>query len=343
MDPDRARGGEENLVTPQLRDPVASVVIVSFNTRDLLRDCLNSLVEESNGLQTEVLVVDNVSQDGSAEMVAREFPAVKLIRSDINLGFAAANNRAFAQAIGRYVVLLNSDAFPRPGALWRAIRHMEHEPEVGIGGARLAGRDGSWQPSARLFPSLLNDFLSLSGLAARYPKSRFFGRFDRTWADPSEACDVDWVPGAFSIIRRDALEKVGYFDESFFLYYEEVDLCRRFKSRGYRVRYWPDVTVVHFGGESSKTVTRMKLSQSGSQLALWRMQSAFLYYRKHHGLKAWLAKEMERVWHRMRAWKNKPGQSASEMKRDDSRAIQGLLERAWKDTSGGRVSPARPW
>ncbi len=149
-----------------LLEPIASVVIVSFNTRDLLRECLTALAEESRGLNTEVLVVDNVSKDGSADMVAAEFPYVKLIRSDVNLGFAAANNRAFARAVGRYVVLLNSDAFLQCGALHRAIRHMEHEPEVGIGGAKLVGRDGSWQPSARLFPSLLNDFLTLSGLSA---------------------------------------------------------------------------------------------------------------------------------------------------------------------------------
>lgn len=330
-------------MTPQSREPVASVVIVSFNTRDLLRDCLTALTDESRGLNVEVLVVDNVSRDGSADMVAAEFPGVKLIRSQVNLGFAAANNRAFAQAIGRYVVLLNSDAFLQSGALHRAIRHMEHEPEVGLGGAKLVGRDGSWQPSARLFPSLLNDFLSLSGLAARYPKSHFFGRFDRTWADPAEACDVDWVPGAFSIIRRDALEKTGYFDEDFFLYYEEVDLCRRFKKHGYKVRYWPDVTVVHYGGESSKTVTALKFSRQGSQLALWRMRSAFLYYRKHHGLEAWLSKEMERIWHRIRAWKNRPRAGEDGAKAEDSNAIQGLLDQAWRDTSGGRISPARPW
>lgn len=330
-------------MTPPSQKPIASVVIVSFNTRDLLRDCLTALARETDGLDIEILLVDNVSRDGSAEMVALEFPLVKLIRSGVNLGFAAANNRAFSQAIGRYVVLLNSDAFLREGALHRAIRHMEHEPEVGIGGAKLVGRDGSWQPSARLFPSLLNDFLSLSGLAARYPTSRFFGRFDRTWADPAGACDVDWVPGAFSIIRREALEKIGYFDESFFLYYEEVDLCRRFKNHGYKIRYWPDVAVVHFGGESSKTVASLKFSRSGSQLALWRMRSAFLYYRKHHGLKAWLAKEIELVWHRTRVWKNRAGEAENGVKRDDSRALLGLLKQAWKDTSGGRVSPARPW
>ncbi len=288
-----------------VNQPLVSVVIVSFNTCDLLRDCLRTLDAQSQGIDKEVFVVDNASRDGSADMVAGEFPEVYLIRSQVNLGFAGANNKAFSKAAGRYVVLLNSDAFLEPDALGRAIAHMDCEPDVGIGGARLLGRDGSWQPSARLFPSLWNDFLTISGLSARFPLSPFFGRPDRTWADQNLPADVDWVPGAFTIIRRDALEAVGYFDETFFLYYEEVDLCKRFRTAGYGVRYWPDVRVVHLGGESSKTVKALKFSGAGSQLTLWRMRSAFLYYRKHHGASAWLVKEMERRLHLLREWKNK--------------------------------------
>jgi GT2 family glycosyltransferase len=323
--------------------PIASVVIVSYNTRDVLRECLTILAAESKGLDIQTLVVDNTSRDGSADMVANEFPSVEVIRSSVNLGFAAANNVAFPKARGRYVILLNSDALLLQGALQRSIAHMDQDPDVGLGGARLVGRDGLDQPSARLFPSLLNDLLTLSGLAGKYPSSRFFGRFDRTWADPAEACDVDWVPGAFSIIRRDVLEKVGYFDENFFLYYEEVDLCRRFQNQGYRIRYWPDVKVIHLGGESSKTVTTLSFSRSGSQLTLWRMRAGFLYYRKHHGAQAWLAKEVERLWHQIRAWKNKGKGEVAQAKRDDSITVQAMLERAWQETSGGRVSPPRPW
>ncbi len=153
---------------------------------------------------------------------------------------------------------------------------------------------------------------------------------------------VDWVPGAFSIIRGSVLQRVGYFDEAFFLYYEEVDLCRRIVHAGYGVHYWPDVEVIHLGGESSKTVQSLTISKSGSQLALWRMRAEFLYYRKHHGSVAWLAKELESTWHRLRAWKNRarpePGGKAEE-----SLALVRLLEQAWKETSGGRVSPPRPW
>ncbi|RUQ35911.1 MAG: glycosyltransferase family 2 protein [Candidatus Competibacteraceae bacterium] len=322
-----------------------SVVIVSFNTRDLLRECLNTLAAEAGAIRYETIVVDNASRDGSADRVAAEFPDVRLIRSPVNLGFGAANNRGFAIARGRYLVLLNSDAFPRPLALSRAVAYMDADPHIGLGGARLIGRDDAWQPAARLFPSPLNDFLTLSGLAARFPHNRFCGRMDRTWADPNQTAEVDWVPGAFSIVRRDLLERIGYFDEAFFLYYEEVDLCRRIKAAGYAVRYWPDVVVVHLGGESSKTLQHLTLSSSGAQLTLWRLRSAYLYYRKQHGrLTAWLAMQLEKQWHALRAWKNARRQDGdSRAKAEESRAIVTLVTQAWRETDGGRVSPPRPW
>ncbi len=322
--------------------PLVSFVIVSFNTRDLLRDCLASLFERTQLSGAEVYVVDNASRDGSADMVAVEFPAVHLIRSSVNLGFAGANNRALPKVEGRYVVLLNSDAFLKAGALEAAIAHMEREPQVGVGGARLVGSDGCWQPSARLLPSPLNLFLTISGLSARFPQSRICGRADRSWADQNVAADVGWVPGAFAIMRRDVLRSIGYFDESFFLYYEEVDLCKRFLAAGYAVRYWPDVEVIHLGGQSSRTVDTVRFTAIGSQLTLWQFRSAFLYYRKHHGRIAWVAKEVERQWHRLRNLKNKCFASNGD-KVHDSQSLLHLLEQAWHETSGGKVSPSRPW
>jgi GT2 family glycosyltransferase len=276
--------------------------------------------------------------------VEAEFLEIRLIRSTVNLGFAGANNEAFLLATGRYVVLLNSDAFLRSRVLRKSIDYMDENPAIGLGGARLIGADGSWQPSCRMFPSPLNDFLSLSGLAARFPKSRFFGRQDRTWASQDEPADADWVPGAYSIIRRTVLDRVGPFDERFFLYYEEVDLCRRIKKAGYLVRYWPDVVVIHLGGESSKTITSLAMSKSGAQLELWRMRSAFLYYRKHHGPVAWLSKNIESVWHLLRSWKNELSHdSGRKTKAQESRLVIELLSRAWRETSGGVISPSRPW
>lgn len=302
---------------------------------------------ESNGLQIEILVVDNHSSDGSPEMVESEFPRVRVLRSTINLGFGAANNLAIQAAGGRYVILLNSDAFLCPGSLMAAVNNMNRHPEVALAGARLVGRDFSWQPSARMFPSIFNDALVLTGLAARFPKSRFFGHFDRTWADPSEPAQVDWVPGAFSIFRAQVLDKVGLFDPRFFMYSEEVDLCRRIKTAGYQIWYWPDIQVIHIGGESSRQVKNLELSSSGStQLVLWRMRSTLLYYRKHHGAKVWLTKWLELAFYRLSYLRNRL--SRDPLRRASTRIsrLQNLADSirlAWKETEGGRVSPPRPW
>jgi GT2 family glycosyltransferase len=327
------------------QQPAVSLIVVSFNTRDLLRACLDTVQRTARDVPSEIIVVDNASADGSADMVVREFPQVRLIRSPVNLGFGAANNRGFECARGRYVVLLNTDALLTPGALAQSVARMEADPTIALAGARLVGPDGAWQPSGRLFTSLTNDLLLLSGLAQRYARSRFFGRYDRTWADPRQPAEVDWVPGAYAIIRREALTRVGQFDEAFFLYYEEVDLCRRLKAAGYRIWYWPDVVVMHVGGASSKTLTRLTLSSSGSQLTLWRMRSQLLYYRKHHGpLAAWASMAAERTWHALRRWKHQWAQgSESRAKAEESRAIGRLMKQAWKDTGAGRWSPARPW
>lgn len=292
----------------------------------------------------EVVVVDNGSQDGSPEMVREWFPQVRLLKLDRNLGFAAANNLAFTAARGEYIVLLNSDAFLLQGSLRRAVEHMETEPRTALGGGRLVGEDGSWQPSARQFPCLLNDFLSLSGLAHRFRNSRFCGRADRTWADPLEATGTDWVPGAFSIIRRSVLKEIGGFDEAFFLYYEEVDLCRRIQAAGYAVRYWPDVVVVHLGGESSKSMGHEVRSKVGAQLTLWRLRSAFLYYRKHHGGAAWRTMALEGGWHWFRfLWNRLSASPGRRAKAAESRAMMGLVKQAWNETRRGTFSPPKPW
>lgn len=327
------------------RSPDLSVVVVSYNTRDLLRRCLAGALAEADLLDLEVIVVDNASSDGSAAMVANEFPRVRLVASGENLGFAAANNLAFGLCRGRHVLMLNPDAVARRGALVRAVQRLDASPRVAAAGARILGPDGSLQPSARRFPSLLDEALTLTGLAARYPRSRFFGRFDRTWADPLQEAPVDWVPGAFLIVKREVLDEVGRFDEAFFLYYEEVDLCRRIRAAGHEIRYWPDLVVEHIGGASSKTQDSMAVSRKGTQLTLWRMRSALLYWRKHHGaVTAWAAATLESAFHRLRAQRHAGAADADRRQRHEESARQvALMARAWADTGGGRVSPSRPW
>jgi len=329
-----------------------STIVISFNTRDLLRECLQSLLEECaelpEGLGAEVLVLDNASRDGSAEMVEQEFSRssvpVRLIRSEVNLGFGGANNVAMEQANGRYLVLLNSDAFLHPGTLRRAVEHMEASPETGFGGAKLVGRAGELQPSARLFHTILRDAIVFTGLASKYPRSRFFGAFDRTWADPDLPSDTDWVPGAFMIIRREALAEIGLFDPRFFLYYEETDLCRRVKAAGYRVSYWPDLVVTHIGGESGKQLRSLTASKAASRVELWRMRSTLLYYRKHHGWQAWLAMSLEYWLYRFRQRRNRNSPDPARRERSEEFGhLADLIRQAWKDTEGGRVSPPAPW
>jgi len=322
----------------------ASVIIVSFNTCDVLRQCLESVIRESVELRVEILVVDNHSSDGSAEMVEREFPQVCLLRSEVNLGFGAANNLGLQQARGAYFILLNSDAFLQQGALRTAIKHMDATPKCGLGGGRLVGRDGSWQPSARSFHSIPGDFVVLTGLAAKFPHSRVFGDFDRTWADVNEAAFVDWVPGAFCIIRPSATGRSGLFDPAFFLYYEEVDLCRRIKLAGYTIWYWPDIVVIHIGGESSRQLKTLEFSSQSAQVVMWRMRSTLIYYRKHHGWQAYLAKWMEISLYVATILRNSLSRDPLRQQRwRRYRKLISLMNQAWKDTLGGRVSPPRPW
>lgn len=314
-----------------------SIIVVSFNTCDLLYECLRSILAECgrlpSGVSAEVLVVDNASTDGSAQMVASEFAAssipVMLFRSDVNLGFGAANNLAIEGAQGRYLVLLNSDAFFHPGALALAIEHMDADPSVGIGGARLVGRDGGWQPSARIFPSIWLDALVLMG---------------HTWPDPAQSAEVDWVPGAFTILRREALDQAGLFDPAFFLYSEEVDLCRRVKATGFRVLYWPDVVVTHLGGESSRQLKSLMFSEAAAQIVLWRMRSALLYYRKHHGWQAQLARALEECVYSLRRLRNQLSSDPARRERArEFKLMVNLMRQAWRETDGGRISPPRPW
>lgn len=319
-----------------------SVLIVTYNSARLIDTLLERLRPEVQALGGEVIVVDNASTDGTAERVRERHPWVKLVASAVNLGFAAGNNLAARHAGGRYLLLLNPDAMPAPGALARGVELMDRHPQAGLGGGELRAADGSRQPSARMFPTLRDELFTLAGLAARWPRSRLFSRLDRRWADPERAALVDWLPGAFVFIPARQFARLGGFDERFFMYYEEVDLCRRLREAGLAIHYWPELKAVHIGGESARTVAGERISRSGSQLESWRMRSGLLYYRKHHGAGGALGLHcIERGWHRLRQWK-------AQLRGERQRAAEfsahcAQLIRAWRDTAGGRRSPVRPW
>jgi N-acetylglucosaminyl-diphospho-decaprenol L-rhamnosyltransferase len=325
--------------------PILSVIVVAYNNEPEIAECLASIQLACEGVDYEIIVVDNASRDNSADEVSQFDGPVVLLRSDVNLGFAAGNNLAFKHAKGQFWALVNPDARPEAGSLAHALRCLQDQPKMGMLGGRLLAENGQDQPSARCFPSILNDFLVISGLSSRYPQSRFFGRVDRTWADPNYASVVDWVPGAFVVLSAKVLAQVGVFDERFFLYFEEVDLCQRIKAAGFEVWYQPECRAVHIGGVSSGRVEGKHFNSHGSQLSLWRMRSAMLYYRKHHGgLVAWGACQLERLWHAMRIFRNQARSiPCANSKCEESRALRQLLSQAWRETAGGRVSPPLPW
>lgn len=319
-----------------------SILIVTYNSRRLIDPLLAHLRQELAHLDAEVVLVDNASYDGTADQVRAAHPWVRVIRSATNLGFAAGNNLAAQHARGRHLLLLNPDALPAPGALARGITLMDQHPQAGLCGGELRGTDGSRQPSARMFPTLRDEFFTLAGLAARHPTSRLFGRLDRRWADPEQAALVDWIPGAFVFIPAAVWARLGGFDERFFMYYEEVDLCRRMRAAGLQVHYWPALKATHIGGASARTVVQAQVSKTGSQLERWRMRSALLYYRKHHGpAAAALAHALERGWHRLRQLKARLQGRDGCAAEFDAHCRQ--LVQAWHDTAGGQRCPARPW
>lgn len=323
-----------------------SILIVTYNSAPLIGCLLDHLQRDmqthASELKMEVVLVDNHSADCTAALVAAQYPWVKLVASPVNLGFAAGNNLAARQASGKLLLLLNPDAVPEPGALAQGVRLMQAQPEVGLGGGELRDPSGAAQPSARMFPSLRDEFFTFSGLAHRFPNHPLLGRLNRGGTDSQAVADVDWIPGAFVFIRQDAFEQLGGFDERYFMYYEEVDLCRALQSRGWRVRYWPELKALHIGGASARTVKQARVSRAGSQLELWRMRSALLYYRKHHG--AWAAGVLhaqERGWfllRRLRSLLRGQGDKAQDLL---SHSLQ--LRQAWRDTRAGRMSPPRPW
>jgi len=238
-----------------------SIVIVSWNTRDILRDCLRSVYDQTEGIPFEVIVVDNASSDGSAETVASGFPQAILIRNATNRGFAAANNQGIAVAKGRYVLLLNSDTVVLDQAVMKAVAFADQHLDAAVVGCRVLNPDRSLQPTCFTFPSLLNLLLLTTYLAKVLPRNRFFGREKMAWWDRSDVRAVDVVTGCFMLVRRDAIAAVGAMDEDYFMYGEETDWCWRFKRCGWQVLFTPSAEIVHLGGQSSKVVRDRMLIQ----------------------------------------------------------------------------------
>jgi GT2 family glycosyltransferase len=321
-----------------------SVIIVSYNTSGLLKRCLESLYRYPGSHELEVFVVDNDSKDDSVQMVKDNFKDVILIENEINMGFAAANNQAYERATGDYIILLNPDTEIKPGSIDNAVNFLESHPEAALCGGRLINPEGELDPSARRFPNSLYKLFTITGLSDKYPDT-FLGRGDFKSFDHNSVMEVDWVPGTFTVYRQSVLKQFGLFDERFYVYYEETDLCLRIKRAGWKVYFLPDAEVIHVGGASAKTRKDLKFQKGGSQVMMFRLRSEYLYFRKNFGLFSVLANAgVEIGWFLLRYLANlRPGGEIRQLKREESMTIVKHALQALKDTKFGKISPPRPW
>jgi GT2 family glycosyltransferase len=251
-----------------------SVVILSWNVRDLLRQCLLSVSSGGRPAATEIIVVDNASTDDSVEMVRAEFPDVRLIVNTTNRGYTGGNNDGIAAAAGRNVMILNPDTQVVGDALSTLVAYADVHPDVGVLGPQLLNSDGSVQSSRRRFPTLMTAFFESTWLQSIAPRGVLQRYYMQDQPD-DKTQEVDWVTGACLLVRHEVIQQVGALDEGFFMYSEEMDWCRRIKQAGWKVVYLPQVQVVHHMGQSSDQVV--------AQRHIYFQASKVRYFRKHHG------------------------------------------------------------
>ncbi len=261
------------------------IVILNWNTSELLQRCLETVMASQGDFTYKVVVVDNASTDDSVAMVREKFPEVEVIASEINGGYPYGNNLGL-RALGfhgpghadadapRYAVLLNPDTEVPPDAFAQMTHYMDARPEIGVAGPKLVLLDGSLDLACRRsFPTPLVSLYRFSGLAKLFPKSPRFARYNMTFADPDQELEVDSVVGAYMQVRREAIEQVGLLDETFFMYGEDLDWAYRIKTAGWKVYYHPKVQVTHVKRAASRQ----------SQRAQFEFQRAMLlFYRKHY-------------------------------------------------------------
>lgn len=252
--------------------PDVDIILVSWNTRDLTVQCLDSLTASTTPYHMEVWVVDNASQDDSVETIAAKHPETHLLVNTENRGFAAANNQAIREGRGRYVLLLNTDTIAHPQAIAKLIDFAERHPKAGMVGPMLLNPDKSYQGSFAPQPTLVSELLSATGLGVR-----MFGRWFPNYG-PAEANKVrqaGYIQGACMLVRREALEKVGLLDEQYFMYSEEPDWCARLKQFGWEIWYTPEAKITHYGGQSTR--------QRRHEMLVMLYRSKVRFFMKHRG------------------------------------------------------------
>lgn len=252
-----------------------SVIIVNWNTKELLLNCIESLVQETSRCTIDIIVVDNASIDGSAEAVKQRFPNVKVIVNENNFGFAKANNIGIRQSNGRYVCLVNSDIEVLDGCIDRMWTYMDKHSSTGILGPKTLNDDKSLRINCRRNPSLWNAFCRALALQRLFPRSKVFSDEFMRYFDHDSIHGVDVLPGCFLMVRREAIAKVGLLDEKYFFYGEDKDWCKRMKAEGWDVIFFPHSAVIHYAGKSSGKTPVKFLIES--------LRSNSYYWEKHHG------------------------------------------------------------
>lgn len=252
-----------------------SIVIVNYNTKDLLKQTIESVINNTKGIEYEIWVVDNSSKDGSVEMVQEEFKDVKLIASKENLGFPKGNNVAIKKATGRYILLLNSDTKVIGDNLQHCVSYMDQHEEIGALGCKVELPDGTLDHACkRGFPTpeaSLYYFLKLNKIMKN---KRKYGAYTASYLGEDEIGEVDALMGAFMMIPRTVIDKVGMLDEEFFMYGEDIDWCYRIKEAGYKIMYYPKEKIIHYKGSSSK--------KKKAKTTYEFHRAMILFYRKHY-------------------------------------------------------------
>jgi GT2 family glycosyltransferase len=257
-----------------------SVIVVNWNTLGRLRDCLASIRDHFAGVDHEVIVIDNASSDGSPDMVAEEFPHVRLVRNADNVGFGRANNQAMRIARGKWFLLLNSDTVLMDDSVTALFRQVQSEENIGVAHCRLLFEDGRQQHSTYVFPSLRTALLEDLGLYKLVGKRRAGELLLSGYWDYDEERDVDWVAGAFMLMPRDVFDQTGGFDERLFMYGEDLEWCQRIRERGWRIRFYPQARITHFDHSSSE------IRWGDERIAICLRRQRDIYRERSGGLRA---------------------------------------------------------
>ena len=262
----------------ELRTADVSIVIVTWNAKELILKCLHSLTNIN--LSAEIIVVDNASIDGTEEAILRGFPDVVFIENDTNMGFAKANNIGVRIAKGRYICLINSDVVVPPGTIERMFQFMEDNPSVGLLGPIMRSPNGSVGQSVMLLPTVWNSFCCALGLHRIFARSKVLGGFEARGYSYDHTEDVEVLTGWFWMARHDAVEQIGPLDEQFFMYGEDIDWCYRFRKAGWRLMLFAEAEALHYGAaSSSKQPVRFYIEMKRANLQC---------FRKHHGDAGWI-------------------------------------------------------